>query len=369
MPIANALFKTDENFNVEIVSFGDSNLSDPRFRLVSIEESITMLSKKGLKEYFNTDNPTSTQIESAIEKYKIQVGHDTRPFFGGKLIDLAMLSVDNCIKKAKISPSEIEKFHFVSNTLKPNEGYSSQADAVMKQLSILYPGPQGLSKGYAKFSQEACSIGVLGVIEDAFIIQTGLISSSLITAAELATNLADQDEWKFHNLFGDRSGSIYIRRGERSFLAMGAKTFPYSSPDSPSRDSKDLITQKEDGYLFQDGQAVFKWVNGTMLKELKESLEEIDFDYSVIDHIVYHQPSIKLSQTLRENTKNKFPKFKGNIPFDKNAGNTSSASTLSLLSRLIDSGEIKPGEIVLVCAFGAGLTWAFYIFIAPRLIK
>jgi 3-oxoacyl-[acyl-carrier-protein] synthase III len=62
-------------------------------------------------------------------------------------------------------------------------------------------------------------------------------------------------------------------------------------------------------------------------------------------------------------------KFRGTIHRDNNVGNTSSASTLLLISKLIDSGEIKPGEIVIVAMFGAGFTWCVYGFVAPQQIN
>jgi 3-oxoacyl-[acyl-carrier-protein] synthase-3 len=274
-----------------------------------------------------------------------------------------MLSVTDCLKKGEILPYEIDKFSFVSNTLKRNEGYSSQADKVMYKLSEMYPGLTGISEGYATFSQEACSIAVISIIENAWLIHSGLFKSSLVTASELATTLSHPDDFRNHNLFGDASGSVFLRQGKRkSILATGIKTHPYPTKGDPNKKAIDLISQREDGYLFQDGPEVYKWVNGTFVKELKQSFEEIDFDFTQLDHCIFHQPSYKVTKSLREKIYEQWTGFKGHIYWDKNAGNTSSASTLSLLSRLIESGEIKKGNKVLVSSFGAGLTWAFFIY-------
>lgn len=371
--IASELFKIPKNFDVEIVSFGDSNLNDPRFKEISIRDTIKGLSDDGKLSYFKTQNPSKVEIEKVINRYKEQVGHEVRPHFDGNIIELGLLSAKDCLDKGNILPRDIGKFTFVSNTVPFNEGYPSSADNLMEKLSDLYPGPEGISNGYASFSQEACSIGVIAVMEEAQNIyayheQSNYFNKKgrLIIASELATKLAHPDEFIFMNLFGDGSGSVFIRPGKCSFLGMGAKTNPYLNAEfSTSIKAKDLIRQNGDGTLYQNGRSVHKWVNSSVVIELKQAFEEIDFDYRTIKHAVFHQPSKKVIDTFRETINEKWPGFTGEIYWEKNTGNTSSASTLSLMSRLLDSGTIKPGEIVLVAAFGAGLTWAFYICIAP----
>jgi 3-oxoacyl-[acyl-carrier-protein] synthase-3 len=70
--------------------------------------------------------------------------------------------------------------------------------------------------------------------------------------------------------------------------------------------------------------------------------------------VIPHQANIRIIEALADNLKMPLEKFYINLD---RFGNTSSASIPLALDEARRSGRIKPGDLTLMVAFGAGLTY------------
>ena len=67
-----------------------------------------------------------------------------------------------------------------------------------------------------------------------------------------------------------------------------------------------------------------------------------------------HQANTRIIETVAKRLKIPSEKVYVNI---ENYGNTSSASIPIALDEVVRGGKVKKGDLVLLVAFGAGLTW------------
>ena len=92
-----------------------------------------------------------------------------------------------------------------------------------------------------------------------------------------------------------------------------------------------------------------------MPKVIEQAVNKAGLTYDEIDHFVLHQANLRIIESIAKKVKQPMDKFVVNI---EKYGNTSAASVGLALDEAISAGRIKAGDKVLLCAFGAGRTWA-----------
>ena len=107
-------------------------------------------------------------------------------------------------------------------------------------------------------------------------------------------------------------------------------------------------------FLTMDGRNVFKWA----VRIVEESVEQVMADAGVcVDDIslfVLHQANQRIIDSAVSGLN--IPSEKVFVNLDR-YGNTSGASIPLALDEAMVAGRIKRGDLVLICGFGAGLTW------------
>ena len=103
-----------------------------------------------------------------------------------------------------------------------------------------------------------------------------------------------------------------------------------------------------------DGQAVFKFAVKKVPEVIGELLQKADLTEKDIDLFVLHQANLRIIESVAKRMKTDFAKFPVNI---EEYGNTSSASIPILLDELNKTGRFHKGQKIVLCGFGAGLTW------------
>ena len=103
-----------------------------------------------------------------------------------------------------------------------------------------------------------------------------------------------------------------------------------------------------------DGQAVFKFAVKKVPEVIGELLQKADLTEKDIDLFVLHQANLRIIESVAKRMKTDITKFPVNI---EEYGNTSSASIPILLDELNKAGRLKKGQKIVLCGFGAGLTW------------
>jgi 3-oxoacyl-[acyl-carrier-protein] synthase III len=106
--------------------------------------------------------------------------------------------------------------------------------------------------------------------------------------------------------------------------------------------------------LRMDGQAFFKLAVGVLDEAARAVLAKAGKQAADIDWLIPHQANIRIMQSTAR--KLKMPMDKVVVTVDQH-GNTSAASVPLALDSAVRSGQIKPGQLLLLEAVGGGFTW------------
>ncbi len=213
----------------------------------------------------------------------------------------------------------------------------------------------------------SCSGFLYGLSMADSMIKSGLCHRCLVVSAEVKSRFLDKQDHATAILFGDGAGAAIVTdEGGSDDAARGLVGVRLYADGS----RYDLITVPAGGsrlptshQTLADGQHTLRIQGGRLfrvaVKRLAEAVQEIlkEFGYRVkdLDRVVFHQANGRLLDALRRRL---------DIPPEKmysvieHVGNTSSASLPIALDHAVREGCIARGDLVLLGAFGGGLTWA-----------
>jgi len=173
--------------------------------------------------------------------------------------------------------------------------------------------------------------------------------------------------WQDRNtcvLFGDGAGAVVLRAddGERGILSVhlyadGSKGSLLILPGGGSRHplSQAVLDAGLNKIQMNSGNEVFKLAVRAMEDAALTALKQNGCEIGDVDFIISHQANLRIISALGQRLGLSSDKVVVNV--DK-VGNTSAASIPLALDGAVRDGRIRPGHLVLLCAFGGGLTWA-----------
>jgi len=183
----------------------------------------------------------------------------------------------------------------------------------------------------------------------------------LVVASDLLSRITDYSDRNTCVLFGDGAGAAVIARGDSpaglvsTYLAAdgrGAGSLYMPAGGSALPASAQTVHNRLH-YIKMNGNEVFRFASKVMVEVSEELLSRAGLDYHDIDVFVPHQANIRIIKTAMKRMN--IPETKTLINIDK-FGNMSAASIPVALSMADMTGKLKPGDLVLMVAFGAGLT-------------
>jgi 3-oxoacyl-[acyl-carrier-protein] synthase-3 len=116
----------------------------------------------------------------------------------------------------------------------------------------------------------------------------------------------------------------------------------------------EAIVSGRNHFLKIRGRDIYKFAVQRFNELIEDALKSCDLTIDKVKMIIPHQVNQRIIDSAME--KLKIPPEKAYVNIDK-YGNTSSASIPIALDEAIRAGKLKQGDVVLMVAFGAGLTW------------
>jgi 3-oxoacyl-[acyl-carrier-protein] synthase-3 len=267
--------------------------------------------------------------------------------------DLCYHATLKALEAAKLTAKDIE-FIIIA---------TSSPDQVMPSTACVLQNKLGIS-GVPGFDLAAACSGFVYALSvaDQFI-KTGMYKNILVIGAEIVTRLVNYKDRETCILFGDGAGAFIISRthaddeqcifsthlhaygecGDLFVLPAGGSKIPFSQE----------ALDKDLHYVTMKGREIFRHAVRTLTECCKEALESNGIPSEKVDWVVPHQANIRILQSVAE--------YFG-IPEEKlivslhETGNTSAASVPLAFDLGIANGQIKRGQLILIAAFGAGLT-------------
>ena len=209
----------------------------------------------------------------------------------------------------------------------------------------------------------ACSGFVYGLAVADGLLRLGTMRTVLLVGAETLTKILN---WRDRNtcvLFGDGAGAVVLRaiEGDRGILsthlfANGAKGTQLMMPGGGSRHpiSQRLVDEGLAAIQMSNGNEVFKVAVRAMEDASLTALKHNGLDIGDVDLLVPHQANLRIINAVGQRLGLCQDKVCVNI---QKYGNTSAASIPLALDEAVQAGRIRAGDLLLLCAFGGGLTW------------
>ena len=219
------------------------------------------------------------------------------------------------------------------------------------------------AKNAAAFDVGAACSGFIYALSTAEgIIAADQAEHVLVIAAEKLTSIMDWSDRTTAVLFGDGAGATIVRKSTngRGILSGYLKTdgtlaeLLYRPGGGATHPPSEELLKDHSYFIKMAGREVFKAAVLSMADACDHALQRAGLDASAIDLLIPHQANIRIIEATAKHAG--LPMDKVYVNVDR-FGNTSAASIAIALDEAVKTGRLKPGMIVMLCAFGAGFTW------------
>lgn len=267
--------------------------------------------------------------------------------------DLATKAALKAIERGNIKPEEIDLI--IVATITPDMPFPATACLVQNKL--------GAKRAAAFDLEAACSGFIYGLEVGQQFIISRTFETVLVIGAEKLSTIVDWQDRNTCVLFGDGAGAAILRHRENSHGLLtacmgsdGGKSNLIVMPAGGSRNPATIETiNSRLHYLKMEGRETFKNAVTAMYTAANEALKRCNLDVSQIKCIIPHQANKRIIEAVRERLGASESQFFVNL---HKYGNTSAASVAIALYEVVQSGKINRGDLIMLLAFGAGLTWA-----------
>jgi 3-oxoacyl-[acyl-carrier-protein] synthase-3 len=266
--------------------------------------------------------------------------------------DLAINAARKALETAQCRPEDIDLI--VLATVTPDSPLPATACRVQTAI--------GASNAAAFDLAAACSGFIYGLSVASSMVSAGVSHRALVIGSETLSKVTNYKDRTSCILFGDGAGAVVVGpssgRGEILYNSIGADGSGADLMMIPAGGSR-LPTTPETvadrlHYIRFQGREVFKFAVVKMVECIHNALESCGYRDDEVSLIVPHQVNQRILAAAADRLRLPMDRIYSNI---NRFGNTSSASVPIALDEAARNGRLKPGDLVVLVAFGGGLTW------------
>jgi 3-oxoacyl-[acyl-carrier-protein] synthase-3 len=304
-----------------------------------------ILSNFDLEKMVDTNDQWITE-RTGIQRRHMAADHEA-------CSDLSLVAAQRALKEANLTPQDLEMIIVCTVS----------GDQVMPSTACVLQAKLGCRQIVAFDLSAACSGFVYGLsVADQFI-RSGMYKNILVVGAEVLHRFVNYKDRETCILFGDGAGAWVVSRaqegdqniimsshlhadgtcGDLFVLPAGGSKIPFSQD----------VLDNDLQYVKMKGREIFKNAVRTMTQCCHEALEANQVSADKLDWLIPHQANVRILEAVADHFK--FPKEKVVIELQE-TGNTSAASIPLAFDLAKQKGNIKRGQLILLAAFGAGLT-------------
>ena len=292
-----------------------------------------------------TNDDLAKMVDTNDEWIMQRVGiSERRVSTGETAADMAVKASEIALKNAGLNAEDIDLI--IAATISSETLCPTVAGMVQKFLSTQC----------AAFDISSACSGFMFALDTAVsFLQRNEYKNILVIGAERLSKLVDWSDRSTCVIFGDGAGAAVVTKGE-GYLASKIWTQGGNEViEIPSFSGKSPFFKGDvkEPYIFMDGQETFKFAVHKIVDDIKYVVEQAGVTLDDIDHFVLHQANIRILDYAARRLKVPKERFFVNI---NKIGNTSAASVPIALAQLNESGKLKAGDLVVMSAFGGGLS-------------
>jgi 3-oxoacyl-[acyl-carrier-protein] synthase III len=306
-----------------------------------------------------TNDDLAKLVDTTDEWISTRTGIKRRHKCGDKesTAHLATEAAKRAMAVAGLPPDKLELI--IVATITPEMVFPSTACFVQQYL--------GAKNAWAFDLMAACSGFIYGNSIAQQFLESGRIKNALVIGAETLTKLTNYKDRTSCILFGDGAGAFVLEAKPRkkdekqseilystmysdgsSWEALNCQAYGSRHPSTRPLENPNMV------FMEIKGREVYQQAVRRIVETVTECLEKCKLKLDDVQMIISHQMNARIIESAAKRLE--LPPEKYFINIDE-YGNTSSASVPLAFDQAVREGKIKRGDIVILVAFGAGLTW------------
>ncbi|MBL9186164.1 MAG: ketoacyl-ACP synthase III [Opitutaceae bacterium] len=303
-----------------------------------------------------TNDDLARTVETSDEWIRTRTGIRERRIAGPgeNTSDMAVQAAQRALADAGLTPADIDLL--VVATITP--------DLPMPACACLVQAKLGVPTAAACFDlNAACSGFVFALDTVCAMLASGRYKKALVIGVEKLSAVIDWQDRTTCVLFGDGAGAVVVGVSPeegRGFIGSRLGTMGESADllciprgGSAAPSTAESIAAR-DHCIRMKGKEVFKLAVRGMDDAARDILEQHRVRPDQIALVIPHQANLRIIEAIAAYLELPMDRFFVNVD---RYGNTSAASIPLALDEARKSGRIKPGDLTLLVAFGAGLTY------------
>jgi len=223
------------------------------------------------------------------------------------------------------------------------------AARVAGALGLTAPGAMDVNTACSGFSH------ALAVADHA--VRAGASRAALVIGSEKMSDVTDWTDRSTCVLVGDGAGAVVIEACDDEEWGVGP-VFWGSAPEK----SRSVLIEGDVPIFSQEGQAVYRWVTGEVANLARRACDAAGIAVEELAGFVPHQANLRMIEPLARQLGMQDKVVARDVV---KSGNTSAASVALALAKLVESGELRSGDLALLFGFGGGLAYAGQVVRCP----
>ena len=234
-------------------------------------------------------------------------------------------------------------------------------DYYMPATAVLVAHELGATRAAGFDLMAACSGFVFSLATATAYVRSGMYRNVLVIGVELLSRFLDYTDRNTCVLFGDGAGAVIVSASDAPGGLVGLDMYSDGSgkegiifPAGGSACPTSPKTVAEGGhFVHMAGKEVYKYATRQLAESARSALSDAGLAVDDVDQFLFHQANLRIIESVQNAVGIPAEKTYLNI---ERYGNTSAASVPMALVEAVAEGRIKPGDRLLMAAFGAGYT-------------
>jgi len=295
----------------------------------------------------------SRMVDTSDEWIMTRIGIKTRHILKGDKgpSDMGKIVIDRILEKKNIAPSEIDLI--VCCTVTPDMQFPATANIIADKCNI--------RNGFGFDINAGCSGFIYGITTATKYIESGFCKKVIVVGAEKMTSIVNYEDRATCPIFGDGAAAVLLEAEENSPYGIidevlhsdgvGVKHLHQVAGGSVHPATIETVMNRQH-FIYQEGQAVFKWAVTKMAEVTEELLIKNNMQKKDIDFLLPHQANLRIIKATGDRLELDPKQVLINI---EKYGNTTSATIPMLIYENQD--KFQKGDNLILTSFGAGFTW------------
>lgn len=304
-------------------------------------------------EYILTNKELESMVDTNDEWIQSRTGIRERRILKGKdqgTSVMAVNAINGLLQKKGISPLEIDLI--ICATTTPDMQFPATANIIADKV--------GAKNAFGYDISAACSGFIYSLVTASKFIESGSHKKVIVVGADKMSSIVDYTDRQTCVIFGDGAGAVLLEPDENgngiidSILrsdGAGAQHLHQKAGGSMRPATHETVDAREH-YIYQEGQAVFKFAVKGMADISAEILEKNNLTGDDVAWLVPHQANKRIIDATAKRMG--LDEHKVMINIDRYGNTTNGTIPLCIWEW---ESKLKKGDNIIIAAFGGGFTW------------